>query len=238
MATSKYSTNTLAKNALNQLSASLRDKNGRGMFTNDLDAYLSKMLRNDYRDFTDYNSILQRYNDQSDASWDLARQEQIQAMNNAEAQNYANTRNAVNEMRNQLAGSAASGANRGAANASALQAMLGLGQQNSQTTTEGMQGYQNTAREAAAARAANAVSALDSAREGMNSMYGNATSAYNSDHLYGVQGVAESLGSLATAIEQGASQERMNNATNKTNLEVEKTEKKTKSTNTNINKSK
>jgi len=244
--TSKYSTNKLAQRATKQLGASLKDKNGRGMFTNDLDAYVSKQLRKDYAGLTDYGSILKKYNAQSNAAWDLARAQQIQAMNAAENQNYANTQNAVAQMRNALAGSAASGANRGAANATALQAMLGLGQQNSAATTEGMQNYQNAAREAAAARAANAVSALEAAREGTNSMYENATSAYGADHTYGVQGVAEAYGTLASGIDTAASNERMNSATNKTNLAVEKTTKKTESKteskstskNTNINKNK
>lgn len=243
MATAKKSTYTptdIAQNAVDQLSASLREENGRKMFVNDLDAYLSDLLRQDYSnviglDRNDYyNSALNRMNTQSDASWDLARQQQIQAMNAAESQNYANTQSAIAQMRNALAGSASSGANRGAANATALQALLGLGQQNSQATTAGMQGYQNTAREAAAARAANAVSALETARESMNSMYGNATSAYNSDHLYGTQGVAESYGSVAAGSDTAASSERMNNTTNQTNLDVANTTTKTK--NTNINK--
>lgn len=234
--TSNYTINNIAKAAVEQLGNSLRDRRGNRMAVNDLDSYVTDLLRADYAPYTDYDSILNRYNLQSDAAWELARQEQIQAMNNAEAQNYANTRNAVNEMRNAMAGSAASGANRGAANASALQAMLGLGQQNSQTTTEGMQGYQNAAREAAESRAANAVTALEFAKGGTDSMYNNATSAYNSDHLYGNQGIAESYGNIATSVDQSASQERMNNATNKTNLAVEQTTKKTESKNTNINK--
>ena len=206
---STYGATKIAQDAVKQLSGHLRDKNGRGMYTNDLDAYLSDMLRTDYsnriglnrNDF--YGSALNKMNAQSDAAWDLARAEQIQAMNAAEAQNYANTQSAVAQMRNALAGSASSGANRGAANATALQAMLGLGQQNAATTTAGMQGYQNAAKEAAAARAANAVQALDTARESMDSMYNNATSAYGADHTYGTQGVAEAYGSVAAGSGSG-----------------------------------
>ena len=231
---SKYSVNKLAKSAINQLQGSLS-----GLKINDLDSYsTTPVLREDYAPFIDYNSILERYNTQSDAAWDLSRQQQIQAMNQAEAQNYADTHNAVAQMRNALAGSASSGANVGAANATALQALLGLGQQNAQATTEGMQNYQNTSKEAAAARAANAVSALDSAREGMNSMYDNATSAYGADHTYGVQGVAEAVGTLGSAMEQSQSAERQNNATNQTNLAVEQTTKNTTNTSksNNVNK--
>lgn len=229
-----YSTNSIAKKAAKQLGASLKDKNGRGMYTNDLDAYVSKQLRKDYADVLGYGNALEKMNAQSDAAWDLARAQQIEAMNAAEAQNYANTQNAVAQMRGALAGSASSGANRGAANATALQAMLGLGQQNAATTTEGMQGYQNTAREAAAARAENAVNALETAREGMNSMYENATSAYGADHTYGTQGVADAYGTVASGIDANASAERQNKQTNDTNLKVAKTH--TKSTQTVVNK--
>jgi len=231
--TSTYSTNGIAQKAVDQLSSSLAD-----LKINDLDSYTkdSGRLRQDYKDFYDYNTILGRYNDQSDAAWDLSRQQQIEAMNRAEAQNYADTQNAVSQMRNALAGSASSGGNVGAANATALQALLGLGQQNAATTTEGMQGYQNASKEAAAARAANAVSALDTAREGMNSMYDQATSAYGADHTYGVQGAAEALGSIAAGADTNASSERMNNATNKTNVAIEQTTKKTKNKNINKNK--
>lgn len=232
----KYSTNKLASDAIKQLSSSLKDKNGRGMFTNDLDAYVSNQLRKDYKDVIGYDQILKKMNKQSDAAWDLSRAQQIQAMNTAEAQNYADTQNAIMQMRGQLAGSASSGANRGAANATALQALLGLGQQTAQTTTEAMQGYQNASREAAAARAQNAVNALDSAREGMNSMYENATSAYGADHTYGVQGLAESLGSLGAGINTDANSNRMNNATNQTNLDIENTTKRTSNTSTSTNK--
>ena len=233
--TPSYSTNALAKNALNQLSSSLKDKKGRGMFTNDLDAYVSNQLRKDYADVIGYDQILKKMNKQSDAAWDLSRAQQIQAMNSAEAQNYADTQNAIAQMRGQLAGSASSGANRGAANATALQALLGLGQQTAQTTTEAMQGYQNTSREAAAARAQNAVNALDTAREGMNSMYDQSTSAYGADHTYGVQGLADSLGNVATGVNDAANQNRMNNGTNRTQLAIEQTTKKTQNTSTSTN---
>ena len=232
----KTSANTLSRNALSQMQNSLTDRQGNRMASNDLDSYVTDQLRSDYRDLVDYENILNRYNAQSDATWDLSRAQQIQAMNSAEAQNYANTQNSIAQMRTALAGSASSGANRGAANATALQALLGLGQQNAQTTTEAMQGYQNASREAAEARAANAVSALDARREGMNSMYENATSAYNSDHLYGNQGIAETIGTLASGLHSDATQDAMNKLTNKTNLDVAKTTQKSESKQTIINK--
>lgn len=225
--TSTYSTNSLAKSAVDQFTNSLRYRDGTRMATNSLDEYASNgLLRADYAPYTDEASILARYNAASDAAYDLSKQEQIQAMNAAEDQNYANTKSAIQQMRQALAGSASTGANRGAANATALQALLGLGQQNASTTTAGMQGYQNTAKEAAAARAQNAVSALEAAKGGVDSMYGQATSAYNSDHLYGNQGIADAAGTMASAVDTNASSERMNNATNQTNASVANTNTK------------
>ena len=233
-----YSTTAIAKNAVNQFADSLKYRDGTRMAANSLNEYAGDtQLRQDYSPFTNYDAILGNYNTASDAAYDLARAEQIQAMNAAEDQNYSNTKSAIQQMRQALAGSASSGANRGAANATALQALLGLGQQNASTTTAGMQGYQNTAKEAAAARAQNAVTALEAAKSGVDSMYGQATSAYNSDHLYGSQGIADAAGTIASAIDTNASSERanaatnasnerMNNATNKTNLKVAKTHTK------------
>lgn len=227
MATENYTTNTIAKNAVSQFADSMKYRNGQNMAANALDEYASNgLLRADYAPYTDEASILARYNAASDAAYALAKQEQTQAMNAAEDQNYANTKSAIQQMRQALAGSASTGANRGAANATALQALLGLGQQNASTTTAGMQGYQNTAKEAAAARAQNAVSALEAAKGGVDSMYGQATSAYNSDHLYGNQGIADAAGTIASAVDTNNASNTMNNATNKTNLEVAKTHTK------------
>ena len=224
-----YSTTGIAKNAVNQFANSLKYRDGTRMAVNSLNEYAGDaQLRQDYSPFTNYDAILGNYNTASDAAYDLARAEQIQAMNAAEDQNYSNTKSAIQQMRQALAGSASSGAN---------QALLGLGQQNANATTAGMQGYQNTAKEAAAARAQNAVTALEAAKSGVDSMYGQATSAYNSDHLYGSQGIADAAGTIASAIDTNASSERanaatnasnerMNNATNKTNLKVAKTHTK------------
>lgn len=222
-----YSTTAIAKNAVNQFADSLKYRDGTRMAANSLNEYAGDaQLRQDYSPFTNYDAILGNYNTASDAAYDLARAEQIQAMNAAEDQNYSSTKSAIQQMRQALAGSASSGANRGAANATALQALLGLGQQNANTTTAGMQGYQNTAKEAAAARAQNAVTALEAAKGGVDSMYGQATSAYNSDHLYGNQGIADAAGTVASAVDTNASSERMNDSTNKTNLKVAKTHTK------------
>lgn len=172
-----------------------------------------------------YDSVLGKYNDASDAAWELAKAEQIQAMNAAERSNYANTKNGVSEIRNALAGSAASGANRGAANATALQALLGLGQQNAEATTAGMQNYQNAAKEAAAARAQNAISALDFNKSATDSMYGSATSAYGSDKEalgQAAYGAAGGLGQIGSTGIDSSHQYVMNKETNDTNLAVQK----------------
>lgn len=229
--TSTYSPNSIAKQAVTQLRHSLLDRTGKRMAVNSLNEYATDAtLRNDYAPYTNEAGILNRYNNASDAAYALSKQEQIQAMNAAEDQNYSNTKSAIQQMRQTLAGSAVSGASRGAANATALQALLGLGQQNAATTTEAMQGYQNTAREAAAARAQNAVQALQDAKSGMDSMYTQATSAYNSDHLYGNQGIADATGTIASAMDTNQSSERMNNATNRTNASIANTETKSKQT--------
>lgn len=231
-----FTTSTIAKNAANTLTKAVD-------FTqkkyDDLNSYVTNndTLRKDYKRFMDYDDVLGKYNEQSDAAWELAKQEQMQALNAAEYQNVANTRNAIGQMRNALAGSAASGANQGAANATALQALLGMGQQNANTTTEGMQGYQNAAKEAAAARAANAVSALEMNKTATDSMYDAATSAYGSDReamgqaAYGAggglgtvaAGVNSDLANVKVANLTNASNERMNRDTNKTNIKVAKT---------------
>lgn len=219
--TSNYSTSEIAKNAAKTLS------DATGFDINNLADYSTDgTLRNDYRQFYDYADILGRLNNASDAAYDLSRQEQINALNRAEDANYANIRNAISEMRKSLIGSGSSGANVGAANATALQGLLGLGQQNVGMTTEGMQSYQNTAKEAASARAQNAVTAFDNALNGMNSMYSNATSAYGSDKNalgYRAQGAGEGLGNVASTVDSAASQERMNNATNETNASIANT---------------
>ena len=217
---------TTTDDALGLLGRAITErKTGETLHVNDLDAYLSKQLRNDYSPFIDYGDILNKYNDQSDAAWELARQEQKQAMNMAEAQNYANTQNAISELRRNLIGSASSGGNVGAANATALQALLGLGQQNAQTTTEALQAYQNVNKEQASARAANAVSALDSAREGVNSMYDQATSAYGADHTYGVQGAFGAYQGLQSSLHTDATNKAMNKLTAEAQIKAAQLEK-------------
>lgn len=226
--TSNYTTNELAKSAANVLAGAVNAPQEK---YNDLNSYVANdmSLRQDYIPYMDYASVLGKYNTASDAAWDLAKAEQIKAMNAAEDQNYGNTKASVSEMRKSLAGSASAGATRGAANATALQAILGLGSTNATATTAAMQGYQNAAKEAANTRAANAVNALNFNKTALDSMYSNATAAYTADRDalgQAAYGSGQGLGTVGGAIDSNASAERMNNATNQTNASVANTNTK------------
>lgn len=238
-----YSTNKLAKSALDNLNPAIK-----GLRINDLTSYssptsaLGKQLREDF--ITDENYIRGRMDDAVAAAYDANRASAIQDALAAEDTNYANTRSAIAEMRRNLIGSGSSGANVGAANATALQALLGLGQQNAQTTTDSLRAINDVSRQRAAALAQNAVEAINTANDATSKMYEPATSSYGADHTYGVQGAAEALGNLSSALDTNASQERqtaatntsnerMNKYTSDTNLKIEKTTKKTDNTNRN-----
>lgn len=226
-----YSPTKMAKDAVKNLTNIIS-----GLRVNDLDSYVSKRLRGDFIRDEDY--IRTALENATNAAYDVQRATAIQDALRAEDTNYANTRNAIAEMRRNLIGSGSSGANVGAANATALQALLGLGQSNSQLTTESLQNINNVSRERAAAVAQNAADAISMANDATKSMYDVATSAYGSDRSYAAQGAAEGLASLVGAVDTNRTNTRMNDATNKTNLQIEKTTKKTKNenTNTNINK--
>lgn len=237
-----YSTTKLAKDAVKDLRGVIK-----GLRINDLNSYVApgQSVRNDF--IRDENYIRGALNDATNAAFDVQRAQAVQDALNAEDTNYANTRAAISEMRRNLVGSGSSGANVGAANATALQALLGLGQQNTQTTTEGLRNINNVSRERAATLAQNAVDAINTANDATSKMYDAATSAYASDRSYAAQGAAQGLGDLLAAAESAASaerqtaatnksQEKQNRDTNKTNLKVAKTH--TKSTQTIINKRK
>jgi hypothetical protein len=182
-----------------------------GLHTNQLDEYVSNQMRNDF--IRDENYIRNALNNATNASYDVQRAQALRDAVNAENTNLANTRNAISEMRKQLIGSASSGANVGAANATALQALLGLGQQNTQVTTEGLQNINNVERERAATLAQNAVDAINQANSATNDMYGAATSAYGSDRSYAAQGAAQAVGEIKSTRDTNATNERMNAAT-------------------------
>lgn len=236
-----YSSSQIAKDAVASLNNIVR-----GLRVNDLNSYVAndQAVRRDYQRFQDENYISNLLRDATNADYDVRRAQAVQDAINAEDTSYANTKNAIAEMRRNLIGSGSSGANVGAANATALQALLGLGQQNAQTTTEGLRNVNNLGRERTAALAQNNVDALNTAIDATNKMYDAATSAYASDRSYAAQGAAQGLGELAGASDTAASQERqteatnaaqerMNNATNATNLKIEQTTKKTDNTNRN-----
>jgi len=216
-----YSTNSLAKNALNILSAIPN-----GLRVNDLTSYssktsaLGKQLRSDF--IRDEKYIRDRMDEATRRAYDANRASAIQDALAAEDVNYANTRNAIAEMRRNLIGSGTSGANVGAANATALQALLGLGQANAQTTTDSLRAINDVSRERAAALAANAVEAINTANDATSKMYDPATSSYGADHTYGMQGAAEAVGTLASAIDTAASGERQTDNTNAANKEMNK----------------
>lgn len=233
-----YSPSKMANDAVTQLTNVIR-----GLRVNDLNSYVNNnsSVRQDYGRFMDEDRILGLLRDATNADYDVQRAQALQDAANAEDTNYANTRNAIAEMRRNLIGAGSSGANVGAANATALQALLGLGQQNTQTTTEGLRNINNISRERTAALAQNSVDALNTAMDATSKMYDAATSAYASDRSYAAQGAAQGLGELAAAAENASSQERqtaetnatqerMNNATNATNLQIEKTTKKSEQT--------
>lgn len=231
-----YSTTELARQALSYLNPIVN-----GLRVNDLNSYVSdnSRVRQDFIRDEDYiRGALERA---TNAAYDVERAQALQDALNAEDTNYANTKNAIAEMRRNLVGSASSGANVGAANATALQALLGLGQQNTQVTTEGLRNVQNVNRERASALAQNAVDAINTANDATAKMYDAATSSYASDRSYAAQGAAEALGQLASAADTAASNERQTTETNQTNermnkytadknLQIEKTVKKTDQT--------
>lgn len=212
-----YKTTALAKGAVNNLYNSLI----KGLRVNSFNQYTGEgtatgdMLRRDFIRDEDY--IRGALNDATNAAFDVQRAQALQDAANAEDTNYANTRNAIAEMRRNLVGSGSSGANVGAANASALQALLGLGQQNTQTTTEGLRNVNNVSRERAAQIAQNAVDAINTANEATKAMHDVGTSVYNSDRSYAAQGAAEALGNAAAASDTAASNERQTAETNAAN---------------------
>ena len=146
-------------------------------------------------------------------------------LNKAEDTAYANTQNSISELRKSLAGSIATGANRGSAAATALQAMLGLGQQNSQLVTEGLQNIQGIAGERAEALAQNAVEAISQANTAKGQQANVATEMYNADQTRS-SAAMQALGELAGVKHTNRTNKDMNNATNKTNLAVAKTPQK------------
>lgn len=233
----KYTPMQIAKTGANALkktlstrSMSLYDPSKPARYYNNADGFI-----------TDRETIQGALDAATNAAYDAQVQEAYQALNASERQNDANTRNAISEMRRSLAGSASSGGNTGAANATALQALLGLGQSNSEATTGNIQNVQNLASERQAALRQNAADAIEAANSANASKWSVAESLYGSDqNAVGQQnyGSSQGLASLLAGMDAANQSGKESGATNLTNLKVERTTKKTKSTNknTNINK--
>lgn len=236
-----YSTTELARQAMASLNPIIN-----GLRVNDLNSYVDENSRVRQDFIRDENYIRDALNRATNAAYDVNRAQALQDAMTAEDTNYTNTKNAIAEMRRNLVGSGSSGANVGAANATALQALLGLGQQNTQATTEGLRAVNNVSRERAATLAQNAVDAINTANDATAKMYDAATSSYGSDRSYAAQGAAQALGELAAAADTAASQEniaaetnavneRMNDVTAKATVDAAREGAHTTSNNVNTN---
>lgn len=166
---------------------------------------------------TSENTIQKRMDEATKLAYDVKKQEAMQGLNAAEDTSYANTRNAIQGLKNSMASSTAGGANRGAAGANAVQALLGLGQQNNQLVTQGLQNIQNVAGERAAAIAQNAADAIDKSNAARGQQAGAANEKYSADQGYRAQ-AATALGSLASSMHTDAYNKEMNDATNAANI--------------------
>lgn len=155
----------------------------------------------------------------TNAAYDKNIKEAIMGLNKSEDSAYNNTQNAINSLRSVLAGGVTSGANKGAANAAAIQALLGLGQQNAALTTEGLQNIQGIVRERAAALAQNAASAITQSNAAKGQQANAATEMYNADATRSAEALA-ALAALQGTNNTNASNERMNNATNAANKAI------------------
>ncbi len=212
---SNYSITGQAKNAVANLTSALGlgsrldTSNPFGFITND-------------------KTILNALNNAAVAAYNQQAREALQNYNRAEDTLYRNTQDTVNEMRRNLVGSVSSGANVGAANATALQAILGLGRDNAAATTEALQGVQNVAGQKAAALAQNASEAISQSNQAKAQQGQIATDKYAAD-MNRAAYAAEALGSLAGAVDTNASNERMNRATNLTNARVAQTTQRSES---------
>lgn len=178
---------------------------------------------------TDQSTIQNTLNKATNAAYDNKMKEATLGLNKAEDTAYANTQNAINELRNTLAAGVASGANRGAAGANAIQALLGLGQQNANTTTEGLQNIQGVAGERAAALAQNAVDSISQSNSAKGQQATAANEKYTADQTRAAEALA-AYGALAGTVDTARSNERMNKDTNKSNQKIAKTTNKQKIT--------
>lgn len=155
----------------------------------------------------------------TDAAYNYKAKEARRGLVDAENTAYANTNNAVNDIRKALAGSAATGANRGTAAATALQSLLGLGQQNNELVTTGLQNIIDVADQRAAEKAANASNAIDISNNAKNLQSNSATSVYSSDATMWSE-LTAALGALTSSLNTDYVNNKMNDATNAVNKAI------------------
>ena len=174
---------------------------------------------------TDRTAIQAALDSATNAAYDNQIREANLGLNRAEDKAYANTQNSIQELRRAMSGSASNGGNVGAAAATALQAMLGLGQQNSALITEGLQNIQGIAGERTAALRQNAVDAISQANSAKTAQATAAGEQYNADTTRSAEALA-ALGALAGTINTNQTNDKMNTDTNKTNKEIANTTQK------------
>lgn len=199
-------------------------KEASNRFLSSYDKGVSQDTSNPFNFIIDYADILAKLNDATNKAYDLKTKEAQRGLVDAENSAYANTNNAINELRKTLAGSAANNASKGSAAATALQSMLGLGQQNNELVTTGLQGLYDIADERASTLAQNAANAIETSNAGKSLQANASNSKYSSDSTMWSQ-VAAALSSLMSTTNTDYVNKIMNDATNKTNLKI--TEKET-----------
>ena len=199
-------------------------KEASNRFLSSYDKGVSQDTSNPFNFIIDYADILGKLNDATNKAYDLKTKEAQRGLVDAENSAYANTNNAINELRKTLAGSAANNASKGSAAAVALQSMLGLGQQNNDLVTTGLQGLYDIADERASTLAQNAANAIETSNAGKSLQANASNSKYSSDSTMWSQ-VAAALSSLMSTTNTDYVNKIMNDATNKTNLKI--TEKET-----------
>lgn len=199
-------------------------KEASNRFLSSYDKGVSQDTSNPFNFIVDYADILGKLNDATNKAYDLKTKEAQRGLVDAENSAYANTNNAINELRKTLAGSAANNASKGSAAATALQSMLGLGQQNNDLVTTGLQGLYDIADERASTLAQNAANAIETSNAGKSLQANASNSKYSSDSTMWSQ-VAAALSSLMSTTNTDYVNKIMNDATNKTNLKI--TEKET-----------
>lgn len=192
-------------------------------------SYNAKTVNDQLKFNTDEGSIADSLNKATEDAYAVKQREANLGLNKAEDTSFANTQNALAGLKGTMATSQMSGANRGAVGANALQALLGLGQQNNATVTSALQGIQGIAGEKAAAMSQNAATALDKAQAAKQALADAVNAKYASDQTYaGTMGTT--YGNLAGVRDTNATQYQMNADTNKTNNDISKRTQKYKYT--------